>query len=215
MPTVFRFDGFRVVVYPNDHRPAHVHVIGNECEAVFRLNCPDGPVELWEDYGATRSQIKGFERELMKNLSQLCGAWEKFMALREHYEEATERARSLQTSLPRAVRAYYDRAGQKLVIDLDSKLTLSFSPHDVQGLEQATPSQLKEVEISPSGCGIYFPRIDADLYVPGLLEGFLGSKKWMASRLGQLGGQSRSRAKKASSRANGRLGGRPRKSARG
>jgi len=137
------------------------------------------------------------------------------MASHDPYEEATERARALQVSLPRAIRAYYDRTTQKLVIDLDSKLTLSFSPHDVQGLEQATPSQLKEIEISPSGFGIYFRRVDADLYVPGLLEGFLGSKKWMASRLGQLGGQSRSRAKKASSRANGKLGGRPRKAARG
>jgi hypothetical protein len=26
MPTVHRFDGLRVVIYPNDHRPAHVHV---------------------------------------------------------------------------------------------------------------------------------------------------------------------------------------------
>jgi hypothetical protein len=113
------------------------------------------------------------------------------------------------------MRAYYDRTSHKLVIDLTSKLTLSFSPHDAQGLEQATPSQLEKVEISPSGFGIHFPRLDADLYVPGLLEGFLGSKKWMASRLGQLGGQSRSRAKKASSRANGKLGGRPRKAAKG
>jgi hypothetical protein len=116
---------------------------------------------------------------------------------------------------PRAIRVHYDRAAGKLFIDLSSKLTLSFSPRDAQGLESATPWQLEEVEISPSGFGIYFPRIDADLYVPGLLEGFLGSKKWMASRLGQLGGQSRSRAKKASSRANGKLGGRPRKAARG
>jgi hypothetical protein len=53
--------------------------------------------------------------------------------------------------------------------------------------------------------------VDADLYVPAILEGFLGSKKWMASRLGRIGGQSRSRAKKAASRTNGRLGGRPRK----
>jgi len=75
--TVLRFDGFRVVVYPNVDRPAHVHVIGRECEAVFRLNCPDGPVELREDYGAARRQIKIFERELMNNLSQLCEAWEK------------------------------------------------------------------------------------------------------------------------------------------
>jgi len=137
------------------------------------------------------------------------------MALRDEFEKATERAQGRQDSLPRAIRVHYDRTGRKLVVDLSSKLTLSFSPYDAQGLEQATPWQLEEVEISPSGFGIHFPRLDADLYVPGLLEGFLGSKKWMASRLGQLGGQSRSHAKKASSRANGKLGGRPRKSARG
>lgn len=39
MPTVLRFSGLRVVVYPNDHRPARVHVIGRDCEAVFNLNC--------------------------------------------------------------------------------------------------------------------------------------------------------------------------------
>ncbi|MDE2458070.1 MAG: DUF4160 domain-containing protein [Rhodospirillales bacterium] len=26
MPTVLRFNGICVVIYPNDHRPAHVHV---------------------------------------------------------------------------------------------------------------------------------------------------------------------------------------------
>jgi hypothetical protein len=40
MPTILRLDGLRVVVYPNDHRPAHVHVIGNGCEAVFYLKGP-------------------------------------------------------------------------------------------------------------------------------------------------------------------------------
>jgi hypothetical protein len=88
---------------------------------------------------------------------------------------------------------------------------VSFSPGDVEGLEDAKAAQLSEIEISPSGFGIHFPALDADLYVPGLLEGILGSKRWMASRLGQIGGQSRSQAKKAASRANGRLGGRPRK----
>ena len=46
MPTVLRFDGLRVVIYPDDHRPAHVHVIGAGGEAVFILNCPEGPPEL-------------------------------------------------------------------------------------------------------------------------------------------------------------------------
>ncbi|MGA3075882.1 MAG: DUF4160 domain-containing protein [Bryobacteraceae bacterium] len=32
------------MIYPNDHRPAHVHAMGRGCEAVFNLNCPAGPV---------------------------------------------------------------------------------------------------------------------------------------------------------------------------
>jgi hypothetical protein len=28
MPTVLRIGGLRVVIYPNDHPPAHVHVLG-------------------------------------------------------------------------------------------------------------------------------------------------------------------------------------------
>jgi hypothetical protein len=137
------------------------------------------------------------------------------MALHDNFELANQRAGELQKALPRAVSAYYDRKSGHIVIHLSSKLILSFSPHDVQGLENAKPIQLDEIEITPSGFGIHFPKLDADLYVPGLLEGFLGSKKWMAARLGQIGGQSRSRAKRAASRANGKLGGRPRKAARG
>jgi hypothetical protein len=33
MPTILRVDGLRIVVYPNDHRPAHVQVIGGHGEA--------------------------------------------------------------------------------------------------------------------------------------------------------------------------------------
>jgi len=113
--------------------------------------------------------------------------------------------------VPRAVAAHYDRKTGRIVVELSSKVIVSFSPSDVEGLEDAKPSQLDAIEISPSGFGIHFPAVDADLYLPAILEGFLGSKRWMASRLGQIGGQSRSRAKKAASRANGRLGGRPRK----
>jgi hypothetical protein len=64
-------------MYPSDHRPAHVHVIGNDYEAVFKLNCPDGPVELRENYGAARRQFASFARELTENLGQLCRGWEK------------------------------------------------------------------------------------------------------------------------------------------
>jgi len=133
------------------------------------------------------------------------------MASRDDFEMASRRAKDLAARVPRVVSAHYDRKTGRIVVQLSSKLVVSFSPADVEGLEDAGPSQLREMEISPSGFGIHFPAVDADLYVPGLLDGFLGSKTWMASRLGRSGGQSTSRAKKAASRANGKLGGRPRK----
>lgn len=133
------------------------------------------------------------------------------MVSRGSIELANKRGEQLQREFPRAVSARYDRANGKVVVDLSSKLTLSFSPQDAQGLENATPAQLEDVELSPSGFGVHFPKLDAHLYIPGMLEGLMGSRKWMAARLGQVGGQSRSRAKKAASRANGLKGGRPRR----
>lgn len=133
------------------------------------------------------------------------------MASRNGLIGANQRAKELQERLPRAVSAHYDRKTGRIVIHLSSGLIVSFSPANAEGLEEAQPSQLKEIEISPSGFGLHFPEVDADLYVPGLLEGFFGSKGWMASRLGRIGGRSRSKAKKAASKANGRLGGRPKK----
>jgi hypothetical protein len=132
----------------------------------------------------------------------------------DNFERSNERARELQTSRPRAISARYNRKNRRIVIQLSSNLDISFSPDDAEGLEHATPAQLQEIEITPSGFGIHFPRLDADLYLPAILEGFLGSKTWMASRLGQAGGQSRSFAKRAAARANGKLGGRPKRKTR-
>jgi Domain of unknown function (DUF4160) len=37
MPTIIRVDGFRVVIYPNDHIPAHVHVVKGSGEVRIDL----------------------------------------------------------------------------------------------------------------------------------------------------------------------------------
>jgi hypothetical protein len=76
MPTILRFDGLRVVIYPNDHSPEHVHVIGAGCEAVFELHCPEGPVMLRESYGFATRQLRHLAEQLNAALLELCSAWE-------------------------------------------------------------------------------------------------------------------------------------------
>ena len=137
------------------------------------------------------------------------------MASNDLFELANRRGKVLRHSTPRALSAQYDRRSGRIVIRLSSDLEVSFSPRNAQGLEQATPAELRDIEVTPSGFGIHFPKLDADLYLPAILQGFLGSRKWMASRLGHIGGKSRSVAKQKASRANGKLGGRPRKVSRG
>jgi hypothetical protein len=128
-------------------------------------------------------------------------------------ERANRRAEKLEASHAKALSARYDRVSGRIVLHLSSRLDVAFSPRDAEGLEGASPAQLETIEISPSGFGIHFPTLDADLYLPALLEGFLGSKRWMAGRLGATGGRSRSAAKTSAARKNGRAGGRPRKAA--
>lgn len=129
----------------------------------------------------------------------------------EEFEEANERAKELGSRVPKAVSAKYDRHIRRIVIQLSSNLGIFFSPRDAEGLEHATPAQLDEIEISPSGYGIHFPKLDADLYLPALLEGAFGSERWVASRMGMRGGSSRSAAKTMAARTNGRKGGRPKR----
>lgn len=115
---------------------------------------------------------------------------------------------------PKAVQARYDRRVSRIVIGLDNGLELAFPPRLAQGLEHATPAELANIEISPLGDGLHWPAVDADLYVPALLQGVFGSKSWMARHLGAVGGRSRTVAKTAAARENGRKGGRPRKVAK-
>ena len=135
------------------------------------------------------------------------------MASPDEFADAERRAQRQRRARPFAVAARFDRRTKRIVIRLNSGVDLGFSPRDAEGLESATADQLDEIEISPSGLGIHFPKLDADLYVPALLEGLLGSPAWMAARLGARGGSAKSEAKASAARTNGRLGGRPRNKA--
>ena len=75
MPTILTIFGLRVVIYPNDHQPSHVHVIGNGGEAMFNLNCPHGPAQLRANFQFSGRELKKIEAELTKHISLLCQHW--------------------------------------------------------------------------------------------------------------------------------------------
>lgn len=133
------------------------------------------------------------------------------MAKPDEFMAATKRAAARRATGPIAVAARFDRRRDRIIVSLDTGLELAFPPALAEGLQDATPSDLSDVQISPSGFGIHFPRADAHLYLPGLLKGVFGSKAWMAAQLGAAGGMARSRAKTVAARANGKKGGRPQK----
>jgi hypothetical protein len=114
---------------------------------------------------------------------------------------------------PHATSAHYDRRAARIVVGLTNGLELGLPVGLAQGLTGASATDLSVIEISPTGLGLHWPRLDADLYLPALLEGMLGTRHWMAKVLGKAGGRSTSSAKQAAARSNGKLGGRPRKPA--
>ena len=91
---------------------------------------------------------------------------------------ANARVTTLRRKTPCATTAHYERKRDRVVIGLNTGIEVAFCPRDAQGLERAKPDQLDTIEISPSGLGIHFPKLDADIYLPALLQGFLGSKRW-------------------------------------
>lgn len=129
----------------------------------------------------------------------------------EDIARARGRARRRNAKFPRAVAARYNQQTGRVEIELSNRVQLSLDPRDHQGLDRAGPDDLAEVRVQGLGTGVRFPRIDADIYVPGLLMGRAGSSAWMAAQLGAKGGRARSAAKANAARENGKKGGRPRK----
>ncbi len=63
---------------------------------------------------------------------------------------------------------------------MKSGASFSFPSALAQGLAGASPEDLAEVEVTPSGDGLHFLKLDADFSVPALLAGVFGTAAWMA-----------------------------------
>ena len=75
MPTLMTIYDVRVVIYLNDHRPAHVHLLGHDREAVLDLHCPGGPPALRENFGFSRNELRRLVNVVATNVAVLCAKW--------------------------------------------------------------------------------------------------------------------------------------------
>jgi hypothetical protein len=170
------------------------------------------------------SETTVFHTPLQTPLPAGCRTWSAHCALNgKHFmtvlveiterqmREAEERARKHVTENPVALSAVFIPEDGRLSIELSNGASFAIPARLIQGLEHASNEDLEEIEITASGTGLYFPAVDADILVLPLLAGVVGSRSFMARRMGKAGGASRSASKVEAARANGARGGRPRK----
>ncbi|AFY60226.1 DUF2442 domain-containing protein [Synechococcus sp. PCC 6312] len=108
--------------------------------------------------------------------------------IQQQIDNARHQEEVLEKREPRAKRAWFNPVDNTIEIELKTGVRASFPIHLLQGLQGATSEQLADVEISPSGYGLHWKSLDADLAVPALMSQIFGSRAWMAEleRTGQL-----------------------------
>jgi hypothetical protein len=124
------------------------------------------------------------------------------------YQAATRRGEAERARSPIPATVRFDAPSGRLVVEFTNGAALLVPARSLQGLEEATDAELAAVELAGE-TGLHWPSRDIDFTIAGLMRGIFGTAHFMDAQ--RKGGQSRSTAKAAASRANGAKGGRPRK----
>ena len=139
-------------------------------------------------------------------------AKEPTAADRDRFKAARARGEARAQDASALVDAHYDRKSDALRLIFRGGGSMTIPRHAIPGLERQPASVLEAMTVSPAGDALLWPAIDADVYVPGLVERAFGNRLFAAAA-GRRGGQRRTKAKTAAARRNGARGGRPRKPA--
>lgn len=74
MPTIINEDGFRVIIYMDDHLPPHVHVIKGNQEVKINLGSSTEAPYLLESW-MTKKDAKKAMQIVMRNQNLLLKSW--------------------------------------------------------------------------------------------------------------------------------------------
>ncbi len=78
MPTVARFGNVRIVLYPTDHPPPHVHALRPDgAWAPLALNCPRGPVTVMDQSGFRGSEMAELGTAVTVPICGHCDEWRR------------------------------------------------------------------------------------------------------------------------------------------
>jgi hypothetical protein len=97
----------------------------------------------------------------------------------EQFEQARQVGNTLAETELRAVETWYSTESEHIFIRLNNRVLMGFPYYLLEGVQNSTPQQRAEVELTPTGSGLHWESLDADLSVSQLVAGVFGSKKWM------------------------------------
>lgn len=74
MVTVYRAQGFRIVIFTNDHEPAHVHVFGDGEAKINLIGPDDAPALVWA-VDMTRGDVRRVMKIVIEQRERLLTYW--------------------------------------------------------------------------------------------------------------------------------------------
>ena len=104
------------------------------------------------------------------------------MAITEHDLKQAEDRMQILCGAGYATSARYDRRSSRILISLNTGIQLSVPVQNLEGLANAREEDLTEIEISPTGLGLHWPRLALQLHFIASSESMgrhdSGSDKW-------------------------------------
>lgn len=99
---------------------------------------------------------------------------------RQYQSAATHGAENLER-LPKAASAHYDKKSKRIVLEMQSGVTLLVPTDLIQGLQNADEKSLSDFDLAAKGSQIHWHDLDVQFYIEDLLKGIFGTPKWMKS----------------------------------